>query len=239
MKVSFKTELLVKLGIDDTQISESNYVDLVNLIRSIQRAEGYMDCYRRGLHQCDRMDFVWRDDCPVSGMRHQDCCAWWAGIAAISDGLIYKDRGGRRNREAIMPEILVLGEQPQFRTLLSESLWLEGHLVETVADAAMLWDHLGHTQPDLVLLDANSDGFGTMHLFQDLKQQFPDLGVIVYQLRNYGDVERIKGAIDDVLESNTAPEPDKMLGSKETTIDNQPSAIYAAQMEIIRKIAKQ
>ena len=98
-----------------------------------------------------------------------------------------------------MPKILVLGEQPQIRTLLSESLWLEGHWVESVADADMLWDYLGNTQPDLVLLDANSDGFGTMKLFQDLKQQFPDLAVIVYQCRNYGDVARIKGAVADAL----------------------------------------
>jgi DNA-binding NtrC family response regulator len=98
-----------------------------------------------------------------------------------------------------MPNILVLGKQPQFRTLLSESLWLEGHRVESVAEAAMLWDHLGNTQPDLVLLDANSDGFGTMQLFQDLKAQFPEIAVIVYQIRNYGDVERIIGAVDDAL----------------------------------------
>ena len=98
-----------------------------------------------------------------------------------------------------MPKILVLGEQPQFRTLLSESLWFDGHRVESVADAAMLWEHLGNTQPDLVLLDAHSDGFGAMRLYQDLKQQFPDLAVIVYQCRNYGDVDRIKGAVADAL----------------------------------------
>ena len=117
----------------------------------------------------------------------------------MSGRLIFKDRYGRRNRDVIMPKILVLGEQPQFRTLLSESLWLDGHLVESVGDAAMLWEHLGNTQPDLVLLDAHSDGFGAMRLYQDLKQQFPDLAVIVYQCRNYGDVDRIKGAVADAL----------------------------------------
>jgi hypothetical protein len=40
---------------------------------------------------------------------------------------------------------MVLGEQPQFRTLPSESLWFDGHRVESVADAAMLWNHLGNT----------------------------------------------------------------------------------------------
>jgi DNA-binding NtrC family response regulator len=98
-----------------------------------------------------------------------------------------------------MPKILVLGEQQQFRTLLSESLWFDGYRVESVADAAILWEHLGHTQPDLVLLDANSDEFGAMRLYQDLKQKFPNLAVIVYQCRNYGDVDRIKGAVADAL----------------------------------------
>ncbi len=98
-----------------------------------------------------------------------------------------------------MPKILVLGEQPQFRTLLSESLWFDGYRVESVADAAMLREHLGNTQPDLVLLDAHSDGFGAMRLYQDLKLQFPDLAIIVYQCRNYGDVDRIKGAVADAL----------------------------------------
>jgi len=119
-----------------------------------------------------------------------------------------------------MPKILVLGEQPRYRKLLSESLWLEGHRVESVADAAMLRKHLSNTQPDLVLLDANSDGFGAMRLYQDLKQQFPDLAVMVYQCRNYGDVDRIKGAIADALVNTTAPRPDNTLGSKGTTIEN-------------------
>ena len=124
-----------------------------------------------------------------------------------------------------MPKILVLGEQPQFRTLLSESLWFDGHRVESVADTAVLWEHLGNTQPDLVLLDANSDGFGAMRLYQDLKQQFPDLAVMVYQCRNYGDVVRIKGAVADALAKNTAPRLDNILGSRETTNDKLPSAI--------------
>ena len=124
-----------------------------------------------------------------------------------------------------MPKILVLGEQPQFRTLLSESLWFDGHRVESVPDAALLWEHLGNTQPDLVLLDANSDGFGAMRLYQDLKQQFPDLAVMVYQCRNYGDVVRIKGAVADALAKNTAPRLDNILGSRETTNDKLPSAI--------------
>ena len=106
-----------------------------------------------------------------------------------------------------MPRILVLGEQPQFRTLLSESLWFDGHRVESVADTAMLWEHLGNTQPDLVLLDAHYDEFGAMRLCEDLKRQFPDLAVIVYQCRDYSDVDRIKGAVADALGKPNSDEP--------------------------------
>ena len=103
-----------------------------------------------------------------------------------------------------MPKILVLGEQPQFRTLLSKSLWFDGHLVESFGDAALLWEHLGNTQPDLVLLDAHSDGFGVMKLFFDIKEKLPDLAIMVYQCENYGDVVRIRGAVVDELEKITA-----------------------------------
>ena len=51
------------MGITNGFNSNPNYVDLVNLIRSIQRAEGNIDCYRRGLEFCKRMDCVWRDHC--------------------------------------------------------------------------------------------------------------------------------------------------------------------------------
>lgn len=93
----------------------------------------------------------------------------------MSGRLIFQNRYDRRNGDVSMPKILVLGKQAQFRTLLSESLWLEGHLVESVADAAMLWDHLGNSQPDLVLLDANSDGFGTCCFSRTLNSNFQTL----------------------------------------------------------------
>jgi hypothetical protein len=63
MKVRFKIQLLNKMGTEQTFKSKPDYVDLVNLIRSIQRAEGNLDCYRRDRQQCDRMNCVWRDYC--------------------------------------------------------------------------------------------------------------------------------------------------------------------------------
>jgi hypothetical protein len=63
MKVRFKIQLREKMGIEGAFNSKPNYVDLVNLVRSIQRAEGNVDCYRRGRQECGRMNCVWRDHC--------------------------------------------------------------------------------------------------------------------------------------------------------------------------------
>ena len=51
------------MGIDDTLNSKSNYVDLTNLIRSMQRLEGNPDCFRTANGHCDRLDCVWRVYC--------------------------------------------------------------------------------------------------------------------------------------------------------------------------------
>ena len=63
LKIRLKVQLIEKMGTDDTLKSKLDYVDLVNLIRSIQRAEGNLDCYRTGRQQCERMNCVWRDHC--------------------------------------------------------------------------------------------------------------------------------------------------------------------------------
>ena len=46
-----------------------------------------------------------------------------------------------------------------------------------------------------------------MRLYQDLKQRFPDLAVMVYQCRNYGDVDRVKSAVADALGEPNPDEP--------------------------------
>jgi hypothetical protein len=63
MKVRFKIQLRDKMGTEETFKSKSDYVDLGSLIRSIQRVEGNIDCYRTGRQQCEQMNCVWRDHC--------------------------------------------------------------------------------------------------------------------------------------------------------------------------------
>ena len=50
---------------------KKNFLDIITLIRSIQRAEGNMDCFQMGMIDCDQVDCKWRSFClevyPVLG----------------------------------------------------------------------------------------------------------------------------------------------------------------------------
>lgn len=50
---------------------KKNFLDITTLIRSIQRAEGHMDCFQMGMIDCDQVDCKWRAFClevyPVLG----------------------------------------------------------------------------------------------------------------------------------------------------------------------------
>ena len=63
MKVSLKIQLLETMKTENTFNTKPDYVDLVNLVRSIQRAEGNIDCYGKGWQQCERTNCAWRDHC--------------------------------------------------------------------------------------------------------------------------------------------------------------------------------
>ena len=45
------------------QVQRTNFSDINHLIRSIQRAEGDPDCFRRLKEGCDKMDCCWREYC--------------------------------------------------------------------------------------------------------------------------------------------------------------------------------
>ena len=122
--------------------------------------------------------------------------------------------------ESTPSKLLIVDDKAANLDLLREMLAPLGHHIFFATSGAKALEIATSAQPDLVLLDANSDGFGALRLYQDLKQQFPDLAVMVYQCRNYGDVDRIKGAVADSLETNTAAQSDNLIGDSETTNEN-------------------
>ena len=42
---------------------QSDYLDITAMIRSLQRTEGYEDCFRTGLSDCDQIECAWRQYC--------------------------------------------------------------------------------------------------------------------------------------------------------------------------------
>jgi hypothetical protein len=42
---------------------QRGYVDITAMIRSLQRTEGYKDCFRTGLLDCDQIECAWRQYC--------------------------------------------------------------------------------------------------------------------------------------------------------------------------------
>jgi hypothetical protein len=40
-----------------------DYVDITAMIRSLQRTEGFADCFRTGLSDCDQIECAWRRYC--------------------------------------------------------------------------------------------------------------------------------------------------------------------------------
>ena len=96
-----------------------------------------------------------------------------------------------------MPKILNLHDDPYVGVLTSEVLTKEGHQVVSLNDADLIWEHIEESQPELVLLDSDQDGFGTMKLYFDIKEKYADLPVIIYKVGGFDAMDRIKEAVTD------------------------------------------
>ncbi len=42
---------------------QRGYVNITAMIRSLQRTEGYKDCFRTGVSDCDQLECAWRQYC--------------------------------------------------------------------------------------------------------------------------------------------------------------------------------
>lgn len=47
----------------EPETAKKIFLDITALIRSVQRAEGNSDCFRRGIRDCDQTDCTWRSFC--------------------------------------------------------------------------------------------------------------------------------------------------------------------------------
>ena len=115
-----------------------------------------------------------------------------------------------------MTKILIVDDQACVRELLSEELISEGYRVAMAGDVESVRGHLRFSKPDLVLLDLYLDGAEGFRVLRDIKEQNPDLPVIIFtaydsyvddprlsQANGYViksiDLDELKGKIADVL----------------------------------------
>jgi len=47
----------------DNRSEKKSFLNIATLIRSIQRAEGNIDCFQMGMIDCDQVDCKWRAFC--------------------------------------------------------------------------------------------------------------------------------------------------------------------------------
>ncbi|MBW2166426.1 MAG: hypothetical protein JRG74_10155 [Deltaproteobacteria bacterium] len=57
------THKTAKTSISYKDKENNNYLDINKLVRSIQRAENNVDCFRKGHNDCDQFDCAWRQYC--------------------------------------------------------------------------------------------------------------------------------------------------------------------------------
>jgi len=99
-----------------------------------------------------------------------------------------------------MTSILIVDDQPHVRKLVSKSLSAEGYQIEAIGNPALTWEHIRELQPDLVLLNSLSDRFDSFELLIDIKRGHPKFPVLVYVIKSFDAVERLKEAITGVLD---------------------------------------
>jgi DNA-binding NtrC family response regulator len=78
-----------------------------------------------------------------------------------------------------MNSVLVIDDQSEIRSLLTELLTAEGYEVSLAEDAAALRARYTHAQPDVVLLDWRLPDADGIELLPELKQRWPDTQVII------------------------------------------------------------
>ncbi|MBU1163885.1 MAG: hypothetical protein KKA75_07020 [Proteobacteria bacterium] len=52
-----------KTSISNKDEGNNDYLDIAELVRSIQRAENNFDCFRKGHNDCNQFKCAWREYC--------------------------------------------------------------------------------------------------------------------------------------------------------------------------------
>lgn len=90
---------------------------------------------------------------------------------------------------ALRAKVLVVEDNPTTRTLLRDSLDLEGYDVSTLPDGAGVSSFLEHTLPDLVILDVMMPGLDGYTVLRQIRENDRTRGLPVLLLTALDDSE--------------------------------------------------
>jgi len=94
--------------------------------------------------------------------------------------------------QAATPVVLVVDDEPEIRSLLSEYFGRHGLSVRTAQDAAQAREMLADAVPDLAILDVNMPGENGLSLARWMRERHPRMGLVM--LTTAGEsVDRIVG----------------------------------------------
>ena len=94
--------------------------------------------------------------------------------------------------QAAIPVVLVVDDEPEIRSLLSEYFGRHGLVVRTAQDAAQAREMLAESLPDLAILDVNMPGENGLSLARWMRERHPHMGLVM--LTTAGEsIDRIVG----------------------------------------------
>ncbi|MCK4486938.1 MAG: response regulator [Desulfobacterales bacterium] len=129
-----------------------------------------------------------------------------------------------------MTKILIVDDQACVRELLSEELISEGYRVAMAGDVESVRGHLRFSKPDLVLLDLYLDGAEGFRVLRDIKEQNPNLPVIIFTAYDsYVDDPRLSQADGYVIKSIDL---DELKGKIADLLRRKPSLQEEAEAKI-------
>lgn len=98
-----------------------------------------------------------------------------------------------------MANILMVNDRTYIRDFISKELAHEKYQVVSVGDSKAIWKHIKGSQADLVLLDLYLDKTDSWQVLHDIKTKDPNLPVLIYVIKCFEDLERLKKSIAEVI----------------------------------------
>ncbi|MBI4979404.1 MAG: response regulator [Spirochaetes bacterium] len=110
--------------------------------------------------------------------------------------------------------ILIIDDEEIIRKETAEYLTLRGHSVSAAASADEAFVMIGASKPDIIMLDLRMPGVDGLTLLTKIKEQFPDIEVIM--VTGHGDTRSVidavrGGAVDFCLKPSNAKEIEQAL----------------------------